>query len=176
MRFSISQLLLLFPAWIIAFIIGPFLVPPLLVTWKHDRAANDIRNIRMWAMHEIASYETKPSFADFDQKKLASDFNGLIDPWGNPYQVIELEKPGLVVSELTFHAYSFGVDGASESNGNDSDDINSWDYDRDRHYGPMIRNDDLNANLWRTLWLTPIIYLVLAFAVGRFTRKQRNAG
>ena len=138
LRFSNLQLFLLIPAWIAAFLISPYLQPLVLISWKHDAAFNDIQQIRAWISRQRV-IDPGLEFSDFDQTQLASDFGDLSDPWGNQYQIIERDQISLPNSDATFHAFSFGLDGISKSNGDDPDDINSWDYDRSRYYGAMIR-------------------------------------
>ena len=147
----------------------------MLISWKHDAAFNDIRQIRALISRQRV-IDPGLKFSDFDQTQLASDFGDLSDPWGNQYQIIERDQISLPNSDATFHAFSFGLDGISKSNGDDPDDINSWGYDRSRYYGAMIRDQELRSNLWRTVWVTPILYLMLLFLVGRFRQTHGNAG
>jgi len=79
------------------------------------------------------------------------------DPWKHPYRCIrfvhtydgETRKLGV---------YSMGRDGASKTNGNDRDDLNSWNLESHHWY---VR-DTANRARWECLMnavlLTPIVY------------------
>lgn len=180
LRFSIGHLLLLFPAWVIAFLIAPYAkVQAVRVNYRHDNAASDIRGIRLWAALQL---DQRPNlqYSDYDAKQLWTDLGHQNDPWGNKYQLIERDEPGLYDLQSPFHAYSFGADGKSDSNGNDPDDINSWNYDRYRYYGAKIAMDERVTNLMKTLWLTPLVYLTLLvvcyiFKPGPYPNHQSNS-
>jgi len=109
-------------------------------------------------------------FSEYDAAKLWSEMGGNRDLWGNEYQIVELDRRGLFGSTSPFHVYSLGADGRSDSGGNDDDDINSWDYDRGKHYGRIIAAELARENLWRTLWLTPIIYVMFLLVLRSFRR------
>lgn len=130
------------------------------ITWRHDVAATDIRQIRLFAENEIVS---NPSlkFGDFDFAAMWHEMGRNVDPWGNPYQIIEMSHSSDGF-KTTVHAYSLGQDGKTQTNGNDLDDINSWNYERQRFYGAKIAMDDRKSLLIQTLWLTPILYLAMA--------------
>ena len=51
------------------------------------------------------------------------------DPWSHPYQYLLLTTD----SRPTFSIYSFGRDGVSHSNGNDPDDVSSWNPEPVQH-------------------------------------------
>lgn len=160
MRFSLIHLLLVFPAWSIAYFVAPYVtLANARITWRHDVAATGIRQIRLWA--ENATKENPNcSFAEFDFTLLWNEMGGNADPWGNPYRLVEMDKStdGLT---STVHAYSLGRDGYTQTEGNDLDDINSWNYDRSRFYLAEIAFDYRRTTLMRTVWLTPLIYLVI---------------
>lgn len=160
MRFSLVQLFLLFPAWCLAYLVAPYTTFYILrITWKHGVAANDIKDIRFFTEHQlIANPGLKFDDLDFDQMWEAR--GGNVDPWGNPYQVIERSEStdGL---KTTVHAYSFGQDGKSLTQGNDPDDINSWNDHWRGFYLAQIERDKRLVYLKRTLWLTPLCYVVI---------------
>ena len=138
-----------------------------LISYRHDNTAADIRGIRFWASWQ---HKENPNieFEEFDMKRLWADMGSNCDPWGNPYQTVDRDTRGIYDMPSSFHVYSFGADGKSDSNGNDPDDINSWNYDRRKFYGRMIANDLLRKNLWRTLWITPITFSVIWLTVHTF--------
>lgn len=160
MRFSLLHLLLFFPAWCFAYLVAPFATGDISrITWRHDVAANDIRQIRLYAenaIHDNASL----SFNDFDFTELWIELGDNFDPWGNPYRLVERNEHADGFKS-TVHAYSLGQDGETQTDGNDLDDINSWNYDRQRYYGAQIALDDRKTYLIRTLWLTPLVYLAM---------------
>lgn len=72
------------------------------------------------------------------------------------------------------HAFSFGADGKSDTNGNDLDDINSWNYDPENFYGRLIANDLKREYLWRTLWVTPINYTLILLTLHALKRSKET--
>ena len=165
MRFSIAHLLLIVPAWVIAYQIAPYTFPWPRVSWRHDSVANVIREIRVSANNETLS-------------ELEHRHSELTDAWGNRYQFVEQNDPGLFGSNSSVHVYSLGKDGKTKSNGNDLDDINSWNYDRGIYYGPLVNseyNQRINEqSLWQTIWICPITYVLLLPILSWILRIRRN--
>ena len=64
-----------------------------------------------------------------------------LDPWGHEYQYIPPAPEGI----RDYGIYSFGKDGISISNGNDPDDINSWDTG---HRRLRSRPSQINLAVW----------------------------
>lgn len=64
-----------------------------------------------------------------------------LDPWGHEYQYIPPAPEGI----RDYGIYSLGKDGISISNGNDPDDINSWDTGRRRFRSRPRR---MNSAVW----------------------------
>jgi len=169
LQFSLAHLLLVFPAWILAYFLAIHM-DVARVTYRHDIAANGIRHIRLWATLELEKH-VDLEFAEYDTAALWSGMNGNRDPWGNPYQIVELDRRGMYGLPSTFHVYSLGEDGKSDSSGNDPDDINSWNFDVEKHYGRRVAARHARESLWRTLWLTPIVYAVCLFVFHSFSRQ-----
>ncbi len=170
------NLLLIFPAWVIAYFVAPYAtIENVRITYYHDVVANDVRQIRLWALNQSA-VDPNLNYSDFEIAELWNAMDGNLDTWGNAYRLIELNETGPFDSRSSFHVYSLGADGESMSNGNDADDINSWNYDRNRHYARIIAADDIRQYLWRTVWLTPIIYVAIWFVVRAFKESHRIAG
>ena len=168
MRFSLRRLMLLFPAWVIAYFLAPHTtIQEVRYSWRHDAAATAIRFIRIHAENETYDEPGLP-LEQIDFKHFWQEMGGNRDPWDNPYQIVEHEKPNNEYPH-NIHAFSFGEDGISRSFGNDADDINSWNYCRTKYYGPQIQAYFRRQALWRTLWLTPLVFLAMLF-VGRLFR------
>ena len=146
MRFTIAQILLLFPAYCIAFACVPFLGMRPLGTPRFVRAYSDVRMAETNILSARQEHwGSKISDDDID-RWLAGTLSpqelidlqlyenlDMIDPWGRPYVYIhrddpENEDPAVV------RVYSLGRDGVSKSQGNDPDDINNWDEDCYRYY------------------------------------------
>ena len=155
MRFSTKQLLLLLTAWIIAFRAAQLLESTKLVTWIHSRAISQIHLIQCSIEFQVADNPMIPISAieQFSEPE--------IDPWGNAYRLKELSRGGI----SKFCAFSCGADGISKSNGDDSDDINSWNDHSHQHYQELVRFRESKSSFWQSLWLTPITYLILIFSI-----------
>ena len=158
-QFSTTSLLLIFPAWILA----TFLVPPghdadLRVTYKFDIARRDVIHARYMAIEQF-EYFNKTKFGDYDIDQIVSSI-GQNDPWGNPYKFVE-RPSGPSEHPTTFHAYSMGADGTSSSNGNDFDDLNSWNDDGTAYYLNKLNAENQRKALWHTIWLTPLVFLAM---------------
>lgn len=80
-----------------------------------------------------------------------------LDAWGNPYYC----RRNVVMSDGTLvpvGVYSTGRDGVTQSDGNDTDDINSWDPQSAAWYGRQAR---LSITVYRVivgLFLMPLVY------------------
>ncbi|QDV70852.1 hypothetical protein Poly24_45850 [Rosistilla carotiformis] len=98
-------------------------------------------------------------YSDYNTGRLWGEAGVRLDPWGNEYQLVELNRDGIYGSRSPFHVYSFGADGISKSDGNDADDISSWGYGFKRYYKSMLVAKQVEKNIWRTLWITPVIYI-----------------
>ena len=184
LKYSLAHLLLIFPAWAFAYIVAPYAATQNdRFTYRHDVESASIRNYRSWAI-----YYSDASGRKFVNDRLANRWADIVhdcDQWGNKYQLVEHDEhdeswppsPSRDETQVhefpsPYHVYSFGEDGKSDTNGNDPDDINSWNYDRNTFYGRQIANEMKRKYLWRTLWLTPIIYLALCVVVHRFKSSQ----
>ena len=175
MKFSLAHLLLLFLAWALAYNIAPYAtLESALISYRHDNTAADIRGIRLWA---ASCHDTNPNrtIDEYDLTRLWADMGRDCDSWGNRFQIVERKESGVFGMQSPLHVFSFGVDGKSDSKGNDPDDINSWNYDRNTYYGRQITNEFKRKFAWRTLWLTPIIFFPLYLIVQNFTKRQRVA-
>jgi len=82
------------------------------------------------------------------------------DPWQNPYRCIRFVHTYYGESR-TFGVYSMGRDGVSKTNGNDTDDLNSWNSESHQWYRRDINTRRLWEDLMKAVLLTPIVYFVV---------------
>lgn len=100
-----------------------------------------------------------------------------IDPWGRPYVY---RSPG-IHSNAAYNLYSCGADGVSRSDGNDLDDINSWDKSfnkRDslwQHYNRLAMREWIITTLTGPISITLVIILVLLCLLWKLTKSQSGA-
>jgi len=95
-----------------------------------------------------------------------------IDPWGQPYVY---RSPG-IHSNAVYELYSCGADGVSRSDGNDVDDLNSWDNSfktRDslwQHYNRLAKKERIITTLTSPISITVAVVLglgLLLWMVGK---------
>lgn len=92
------------------------------------------------------------------------------DPWGNPYRY--LTGDGL---QDGFGLYSLGPDGVSATQGNDTDDFNSWSEDsRGGHGASFFR--DLTRDFHGTEVMVALAAFLLGLAVAGFWRIKAPVG
>ena len=139
MRFTIRQLMLLPLIFLLnTWLVGFFAFPALRsFPWQHE--TNSVTHAQDWIESAVRYCNhadivvTDQALNDWMRRRLSPDHPAaeiLMDPprtdaWGNPYRIqpreTHDEKP---------RVYSTGEDGLSNSNGNDPDDIRSWDEKR----------------------------------------------
>ena len=143
MRFTIRQLMLLPLVFIVnTWIIG-FFAFPALRTFPWQLETNGVRHAQQWIEDSVRYCKhadisvSDETINDWICNRLPPNHpaaKSLMDPprldaWGNPYRIQSREsfdeKP---------RVYSTGEDGLSNSDGNDPDDISSWDEERWRWY------------------------------------------
>ena len=135
---------MLFP---LVFLLNTWLVGffafPALRTSPWQRETNSVRQAQQWIEDSVRYCKhanisvTDDTINDWIRNRLspndpAAEF--LMDPprpdaWGNPYRIQSRET-----YDETPRVYSTGEDGVSNSDGNDPDDIRSWDEERWRWY------------------------------------------
>ncbi len=186
MRFSLTQLLLIVPAFLLTMHIAPPGMP-------RDRGCGvftplrDVRAIGDAILHADSANEIPEDVlndwladrlpADYPVKTQLSQHPG-VDAWGNTYRVVRdvtSDDGGLVPVGV----YSMGLDGESATEGNDADDVSSWS-DRSPGYYDVLHKGDrkqrhraqvaVHAALW-----TPVTYAVLFGIVWLFHRAARPA-
>ena len=79
-----------------------------------------------------------------------------MDSWGNPYRIKARE-----ISNSEAMVYSTGRDGHSESDGNDPDDIRSWDENRAKWYQASMYRRELGGCMVLSAIVTPLLFLGL---------------
>ncbi len=90
-----------------------------------------------------------------------------LDPWKRPYRCVRNRTlaDGTLVD---LGVYSMGKDGVSNSEGNDPDDLNSWNEQQGGYYYEEIKNTRFAAAAIIGLLLTPFTYALL-YALIRLT-------
>ena len=160
MRFSIIHLLLVLTSWPIAYVLVPNLMFPRL-GWHSGVASpkNLITSVEHIAnrMHRDGNL----THANLVSRPCFSDPRSTTDSWGNQLQFVCEESGELAVEGGTVLAYSFGQDGKSDSNGNDADDVNSWDDHEIPFYTNQIQNYKTRIRLGRTLLVAPLVFIGL---------------
>jgi hypothetical protein len=97
----------------------------------------------------------------------------LIDPWGNKYLFTALPEYQHGKDSKILHVYSCGLDGVSNSNGNDPDDINSWSHDRQpSYYALQYQKDVRRARFLQLLILSVVVTLISLFAMSKIRSKR----
>ena len=79
------------------------------------------------------------------------------DPWGHPYRCIRFAHT-YRGERRAFGIFSMGRDGVSATDGNDSDDLNSWNPESHQWYVRDIRNRTRWECLMKGLLLAPFVY------------------
>ncbi len=134
MRFSLSNLFLIIPAFFFAYICALFLALPAFETTKADIASLEISRY-LFTLQAAKAYFDTDSRYQLSKQDIDDWFSGTLDsnhpltrylddgpysdPWGNPYRCRQIG--------LAFGVYSLGRDSKSVSFGDDADDLNSWD-------------------------------------------------
>ena len=169
-RFSLKSLALLVASWPIAFVLSSFLASParrdVSTTVDSITAAQPAVELAGKAVNHI----NRAPALDRKTMLLSMLWSGAeFDAWGRPLQVMDPRKPTSDATKSKFGVYSTGVDGRSESFGNDPDDINSWDNHHDAYY----QRRSLKGGLLHTAWLTPVTALVI-ITVSRMFKRTPN--
>ena len=178
MRISLRNLLLIFPA----FFVGTFVAwlcnqdETARICYRFDAAHSEVRNLRL-AAESIwdGEFDTPEFFGtkdltinllnDWISETLLGDHpltrctdHRRLDPWGNPYRCV-LRKE--INPQQPFGFYSAGSDGVSQSDGNDADDLNSWDPNCRRFY--LRRIEDNRRTMYAVVGFifTPFTYAAI---------------
>lgn len=107
------------------------------------------QTINAWLAGDISDYDP----LDMIEREL--------DAWGNPYRC----RRNIVHSDGTVipvGIYSTGKDGVTQSDGNDRDDINTWDPDSYSWYQQQVRRSILIERVIVAAFPALVVYVVLA--------------
>jgi len=94
------------------------------------------------------------------------------DPWGRPYQCTTRSIGG----EDRLSIYSLGRDGTSKSNGNDQDDLNSWNDDSLKWYRRVDDRREKIDILVQGSIITALIYVVFLLIKGTAAAERKRQG
>lgn len=98
------------------------------------------------------------------------------DPWKNPYGCIRfVHTYGDETRALGI--YSMGRDGVSKTNGNDMDDVNSWNWQSHQWYVRDIKTRRRWELLMKGVLLTPIVYfgvIAISWIITRSSKRYRT--
>ena len=185
MRFTIHQLMLL-P---VVFILNTFLVWVFAVgglrsfRWSHE--TNSVTHAQEWVESAVrfsgyANIEvTDVELNDWICHRLSVDHPAagvLMDPprpdaWGNPYRF----QPRKSLNERP-RVYSAGEDGLSNTNGNDPDDIRSWDETRCRWYAQRQFTRDMSYCMMVSALITLVGFWLFTFNPKRTPNEAQSQG
>lgn len=168
MRFSLLQLLLVFPAFGIAIVLVVVLSTMFGPVGVHYRWCNADNTCR---------------FLEYDVERMAEDADGEIDPetvnlwlakslpashpwakqlwyepreqdpWGRPYRCVRRDGKLAI--------YSLGRDGVSATEGDDPDDLNSWDHRGVSWYRSEVQTADRMQFVFWAALATPLVLAAL---------------
>ena len=94
------------------------------------------------------------------------------DPWANPYQCVTRR----VGDEDRLGVYSFGRDGTSKSDGNDKDDLNSWNDDGLKWYKNVDNRRERIDLVAQGLVFTALIYVFFLLIKGAAVAERKRHG
>ena len=94
------------------------------------------------------------------------------DPWKNPYQYVTRR----VGDEDRVGVYSFGRDGTSKSDGNDKDDLNSWNDDGLKWYKNVDNRRERIDLVAQGLVFTALIYVFFLLIKGAAVAERKRHG
>ncbi|MEX2141279.1 MAG: hypothetical protein WD894_18585 [Pirellulales bacterium] len=172
---TFRRLLLIFPAYLLGiFLAGWWESHTVRINYLYMSALNDVRQIRLQLAYIEENFgRTTLSTSVIDQwlddSLPANDpawrllvERQRVDPWGNPYRSLNLALDDS--SLFAIGIYSTGEDGASLTQGNDPDDLNSWDEHTGSHYRAAISEENRKRYAVQGLFLTAFIYpAIVAF-------------
>lgn len=182
-RISIKELFLIFPAFIVSVLIAMIVNVKLVSHW-HVRALVDVDQLQMMAQMPEYNELFQSDRVDEINQWLASslplslnlieqednEYQRGMDPWGRSYHcVFNVKLHDGSVQPIGF--YSAGEDGYSESNGNDPNDINSWDTKRGEFYLRRGKFRERKENCILGAMLTPVVFLGMLI-VGRLAKSK----
>lgn len=169
MRFTLKQLLLIFPAYVVTFVVYWFL-------WVGVSHPNDIGRVQdalrttRYSKQFIDDAE-KDRGRQFPDDAIAgwlageNDLAGLspfqdlaecrVDPWGHSYRFVRRLSDAAGGS---IGVYSVGEDGVSLTEGNDSDDVNSWNPASRSYYFDRAAQQQRQEAAVTAIFFTPLVW------------------
>lgn len=150
MQFTIRSLLLVFPAFFVGVFAAQFRDSGARVDYNWTEAVNEARQLHWHIEFTDDSHQGKPVSVDAINQWLAGKLPAnhplarrlreppKKDPWGNPYRCVRRFDG----ERESFGVYSTGRDGVTKSEGNDADDLNSWNDDCYRWYVRDVAQQD----------------------------------
>jgi hypothetical protein len=179
------HLFLLFPAYLLAVYGAAFWDSGKRVHYRYFGAVIDIdyayrsvlaldqRNVRKVATEETINQwlDHTLSAEHWVSKELVERIE--LDPWGSPYKCVRNRTldNGTVVPMGIF---SMGRDGVSRSEGNDPDDLNSWDARSGDYYRLEIAAANRKQYAIEGAYLTPFTYAALLLVIAGCKRFWRR--
>ncbi len=175
MKFSIQHLLLLGPLFILNTILISVIALSPLRTYRYQHEVNGVQSAQDWIEISLrhCSYQNMTVADETINEWLAHRLPSIdpayailmdpprLDSWGNPFR-IQLRKS----TDADVRLYSTGRDGYSQTDGNDSDDIRSWD----ENCGSWYRSWQNRRETWYCMLLsaivTPITFWFFTFLMG----------
>ena len=116
-------------------------------------------------------------YAEIDAgKSRESPREALMDPWGNPYQVLVSNGAD---GRASFSVYSLGMDGEHQSPSRPQDDIGFADteafvYYLEQYWGPTLRKRDRNMLIWGSVIGLISAYLIIQILSRKFKRHRHR--
>lgn len=152
-------------AWVLA---APF--SHRLIYYRWAQAVNQLNGVALDIDHRFAPHRRttvdcvqrwingQPLQSDPHEFQMASPPEN--DPWGNPLQAVErIDDAGT----RRIAVFSLGRDGASATNGEDPDDINSWADDPVAYYQREAQHESRMHHLSCTIPLACVLYAPMCF-------------
>ncbi len=182
MRFSLRTLLLMFPALIVSYALAyGWVGTERYWGWHHPPWLNQIQPMK-FAQEDIQKagnpifisefnrwFQGKPIQRRSLQSFLQNYFYEPTDGWGNAFVCVALVEGNVPDPSIEKSSrdgfYSRGEDGVSKSNGNDPDDLNSWNSTTEYYQQLTSKRHQEHLRiqaLWRTPWTFSFVLILWA--------------
>ena len=163
MRLSLSQLFILLASWPIAYVLVPYLAGNSGVRTLHHHHVTSLQLRSAVSAAEPLLRQRPTTKADLLPNW--SEPSAWIDSWERPLQILEDENGELRRDGGKLLVFSTGFDGNSDTDGNDPDDINSWDNHHRNFYNSQIAAAEQRTRLRRRIWAsvlaTPFVFAII---------------
>jgi hypothetical protein len=178
MRFSLRELLLVFPAFCVAASIVQVsngvvcIVPRHSLSWSSVRSAqSQLDYLRSTGRYTPTAQEVEGWLAGQPIPRRAGVifFRTTVDVWGNRLRCVGDVK-GPDGEAVPLGVYSCGADGISQSNGYDADDLRGWDESSLSFYHQQFSEEQRIGFFIQSCFLTPVVYGVLWLCLGGFRK------